>query len=76
MIVVLVNTFGLNGQGMEAVQLLRRVPIDMIDPWIYVCVLNACSHSGLIKEAQEIFNNIPLKDKTERIYTTMVNSIR
>ena len=74
-IVILVHAFGLNGQGAEAVELFRKIPLDTIDLWTYTCVLNACSHSGLINEAEEIFSKIPVKDKTERIYTTMVNSI-
>ena len=71
--VILVNAFGLNGEGREAVRLFRQVPHEMMDPWIYVCVLNACSHSGLRDEAKEIFNSIPIEQRTERIYTIMVN---
>ena len=70
---VLVNAFGLNGKGIEAVQIFRRVPINMTDERMYICVLNACSHSGLSEQAEEIFMNISQKDKTERIYTTMVS---
>ena len=43
--------------------------------WIivsYICVLNACSHSGLIDEACQIFQKIPFDQRTEHIYTTMV----
>ncbi len=58
--------------GIQAVELFRQVPLDMVNAWIYVCVLNACSHSGLIQEAREIFNEIPINQKTNRIYTTMV----
>jgi pentatricopeptide repeat protein len=58
--------------GTQAVELFRQVPLDMVNAWIYVCVLNACSHSGLIQEAREIFNEIPINQKTNRIYTTMV----
>jgi pentatricopeptide repeat protein len=58
--------------GIQAVELFRQVPLDMLNEWIYVCVLNACSHSGLIQEAREIFNEIPINQKTNKIYTTMV----
>jgi pentatricopeptide repeat protein len=58
--------------GIQAVELFRQVRLDMLNEWIYVCVLNACSHSGLIQEAREIFNEIPINQKTNRIYTTMV----
>ena len=59
--------------GKEAIQLFRRVPLDMMDEWIYVCVLNACSHSGFIQDAREIFDKIPIQFRTEKIYTTMVS---
>ncbi len=58
--------------GMQAVELFRQVPFDMLNESIYVCLLNACSHSGLIQESREIFNEIPINQKTNRIYTTMV----
>jgi pentatricopeptide repeat protein len=58
--------------GIQAVELFRQVPLDMLNDWIYACLLNACSHSGLIQEAREIFNEIPINQKTNRIYTTMV----
>lgn len=47
----------------------------MIDNYIYVCVLNACSHSGLIDEGEKIFNRIPQEQKTEKIYTSMVSDL-
>jgi pentatricopeptide repeat protein len=62
--------------GIQAVELFRQVRLDMLNEWIYVCVLNACSHSGLIQEAREIFNEIPINQKTNRIYATMVNHFR
>jgi len=69
----LVNAYGLNGLGREAVQLYYQIPIEIIDDVINLCVLNACSHSSLIDEAQKIFKNIPLDKRTEKIYSTMVN---
>jgi pentatricopeptide repeat protein len=65
----------LNGKGKEAIELFNKIPLEMIDNWIYVCVLNACSHSGLIEEGEKIFNMIPHKQRTEKIYTSMVSDI-
>ena len=68
-----VNAYGLNGLGREAVQLYQQIPIEIIDDIINLCVLNACSHSSLIDEARNIFKNILLDKRTEKIYSTMVN---
>ena len=66
----LVNSYGLNGMGLKAVELYYQIPEKFINESTYVCVLNACSHSGLVHQARSIFANIPMK--TERIFTTMV----
>jgi len=58
--------------GIEAVQLFNQLSNEVLDDWIYVCVLNACSHSGLVHQAKEIFEKIPTKERTNQIYTTMV----
>jgi len=63
----------LSGKGKEAIALFYRIPLEMINDWIYVCVLNACSHSGLIEEGEKIFNMIPQQQKTEKIYTSMID---
>lgn len=60
--------------GLEAIELFHRIPSNMLDNIIYVCVLNACSHSALFDQAWKIFEKIPLNQRTEQIYTTMVNS--
>jgi pentatricopeptide repeat protein len=57
--------------GFEAVELFSKIPLKMLDERTYICVLNACSHSGLVDQAKKIFENIP--NKTEFIFTTMVN---
>ena len=62
----------MNGLGQEALQLFHQVPKEMMDHRIYVCVLNACSHSGLVDQAWKIFSNIPIEERNERIYTSMV----
>ena len=59
--------------GKEAIELFNRIPTEMINNWVYVCVLNACSHSGLIEEAEKIFNMIPQEKRTGQIYTSMVD---
>ena len=46
------------------------MPKELINEATYICVLNACSHSGLVNEARLIFQNIQMK--TIRIYTVMV----
>ena len=58
--------------GIEAIELFNRIPSNMLDDVIYICVLNACSHSGLADQAWKIFETIPSNQRTEQIYTTMV----
>ncbi len=57
--------------GIQAIELFHQMPCELKLEETYVCVLNACSHSGLINQAQSIFSNI--NNKTEKIYTAMVN---
>ena len=66
----LVNAYGLNGMGLEAIDLYRQIPNYLHNEVSYICVLNACSHSGLLDQARSIFNEI--WNKTEKITTTMV----
>ena len=65
-----VNVYGLNGMGLEALDLYRQMPNYLRDDVSHICVLNACSHSGLVDQARSIFNEI--SNKTEKITTTMV----
>ena len=67
---MLVNCYGLNGMGSQAIELFRQMPQELITEATYVCVLNACSHSGLVDEARSIFRNSQIK--SEGIYCTMV----
>ena len=64
------NALGLNGMGVQAIELFRQIPENFRDEITYICVLNACSHLGLVDEAQTIFERIP--NKTECIYGAMV----
>lgn len=57
---------------MECVQFFHQIPMNMLNESIYICVLNGCSHCGLINEAREIFDKIPLEKRTEKIYTARV----
>jgi pentatricopeptide repeat protein len=66
-----VNAYARNGMGSDAVALYRQMPVKMRDEVSHVCVLNACSHSGLVDEAQNIFNEIDIK--SERVISTMVS---
>lgn len=66
----LVHVYGLNGMGSEAVALFHRIPSEMLVDHTYVSVLNACSHSKLVDDAQAIFSQI--KNKQKRICTVMV----
>ncbi|UJR24004.1 hypothetical protein I4U23_026969 [Adineta vaga] len=66
----MINSYGLNGMGRTAVELYHRMPFKMIDEKTYTCILNACSHSGLVDEARTIFSTIQIKNKW--IYTSMV----
>ncbi len=59
--------------GNQAIELFRQMPSELINEVTYVCVLNGCSHSGLVDEARSIFKNI--QTKTEYTYVTMVNHI-
>jgi len=66
----LVNSYGLNGMGMKAIELYNQIFEESINEGTHVCVLNACSHSGLVHQARSIFSSIQMK--TVKIYTTMV----
>ena len=57
--------------GIQAVKLYHQMPTEMMDEATYICVLNACSHSGLVDEARSLFRSTEIK--TENIYCTMVN---
>jgi pentatricopeptide repeat protein len=57
--------------GFEAVELFSQIPLKMLNERTFICVLNACAHSGLVDQAKQIFENIP--NKTEFIFTTMVS---
>lgn len=57
----------------DAITLYRQMPSTIRDEVSHVCVMNACSHGGLIDEARTIFNAI--SNKTEKIVGAMVCSL-
>ncbi|CAF1169539.1 unnamed protein product [Adineta steineri] len=69
----MINAFGLNRMGLEATDLYRKISNSLHDEILYICVLNACSHSGLLDEAYSIFNEI--HHKTAKIITTMIDCL-
>ncbi|CAF4324222.1 unnamed protein product, partial [Rotaria magnacalcarata] len=50
----MINAFALNGMGTQAVELYREMPNNLRDHVSQICVLNACSHAGLLHEARTI----------------------
>ena len=70
----LVNAYGLNEMGSDAVHLFRQVPPEIHDEFLYMCLFNACSRSGLIDQASSIFEQMPTEQKTEKLYLLMVNA--
>lgn len=66
----LFDAYAKNGIGVEAIELYGKMSEHTRDAISHVCVLNACSHSGLADQARAIFNEI--KNKTEKMYTVMV----
>ncbi|CAF1573374.1 unnamed protein product [Adineta steineri] len=59
--------------GLEAIDLYRKMPNKLRNEISYSCILNACSHSGLLDEAYSIFNEI--SHKTQQVITTMVDCL-
>ncbi|CAF3520762.1 unnamed protein product [Rotaria socialis] len=68
-----VNSYGLNGMGLQSIELYYQMPKELINEATYICVLNACSHSGLVNEALSIFKTIEIE--TQRIYTTIIDCL-
>lgn len=68
----LINTYGLNGDGLKALEIYNSILIP--DEQTYSIILNACSHSLLVNQAQEIFNSIPIQRRNVFIYATIEKS--
>ncbi|CAM4958738.1 unnamed protein product [Rotaria socialis] len=69
----MINSYGLNGMGTQAVELYHQMPLESKNEVTHICVLNACSHSGLVDEARSIFQNTQIK--TLKIFTSMVDCL-
>ncbi|CAF2131571.1 unnamed protein product [Rotaria magnacalcarata] len=69
----MINAFGLNGLGTQAVELYSGMPNNLRNHISHICVLNACSHAGLLHEARTIFNEISLK--TQSINNTIADCL-
>ncbi|CAM4900425.1 unnamed protein product [Rotaria socialis] len=69
----MINSYGLNGMGLQSIELYYQMPKELINEATYICVLNACSHSGLVNDALSIFKTIEIE--TQRIYTTIIDCL-
>jgi len=56
----MISGYGLHGQGQEALNIFYEMLNSGITPTpvTFLCVLYACSHAGLVKEGDEIFNSM------------------
>lgn len=69
------NFEGLNGNGVKALEIYNLLLHNsklIPDERTYSNILNACSHSILAHEAEQIFNFIPTKCRNVFVYATMV----
>ncbi|KAA8545385.1 hypothetical protein F0562_020169 [Nyssa sinensis] len=69
----LITGFAAYGHGVEAVKLLWKMKEEGIerDRITYIGVLTACSHAGLLEEAQKVFRSI--KDSDTDYYACIVD---
>ncbi|EEF40650.1 pentatricopeptide repeat-containing protein, putative [Ricinus communis] len=56
----LITAYGLHGHGKEALCLFHEMQLQGVEPdaMTFLAVLSACNHSGLVKEGQQIFDNV------------------
>jgi pentatricopeptide repeat protein len=59
----MISAYGEHGRGKEALELFAQMQQEGLLPneTTVTCVLNACSHSGLVQEALDIFYNLENK---------------
>ncbi|CAF1246072.1 unnamed protein product [Rotaria sp. Silwood1] len=69
----LINAYGLNGNGVKALEIYNSLLTP--DEQTYAIILNACSHSLLVNEAEQIFDSIPMKCRNVFIYATMIDAL-
>ncbi|KAG8364020.1 hypothetical protein BUALT_Bualt19G0082800 [Buddleja alternifolia] len=60
----LITGFATHGNGVEALELMRRMKDENIKPdrITYIGVLTACSHAGMLEEGKEVFESIVVPD--------------
>jgi len=56
----LINAYGINGQGKSALGIFKEMQTAKVMPSniTYVCLLNACSHAGLVEDGIAIFTQL------------------
>ncbi|CAF1329288.1 unnamed protein product, partial [Adineta ricciae] len=69
----MIHVYGINGMGVKALQLFHQIPRSLLADYTYVCVLNACSHAGLVDQARSIFTSI--ESKTEKHYAATMDCL-
>ncbi|CAF1687940.1 unnamed protein product, partial [Adineta ricciae] len=69
----MIHAYGINGMGVKALQLFHQIPRSLLADYTYVCVLNACSHAGLVDQARLIFTSI--ESKKEKHYAAMMDCL-
>lgn len=57
---LLINAYGINGQGKEALEVYHQMKQQSIPPnkMTFLSVLNACSYSGLVEEGIEVYDSM------------------
>ena len=60
----LIGGYAQQGQGHEAIRCLQMMQSEGLSPdkITFLCVLNACSHSGLFQEAQMLFGSMSVNN--------------
>ncbi|CAF1373777.1 unnamed protein product [Rotaria magnacalcarata] len=74
----LINAYGLNGYGLKALNIYNSLLMNSTlipDEKTFSIILNACSHSLLVNEAEQIFDSIPTKSRNVFIYATMIDGL-
>ncbi|CAF0805028.1 unnamed protein product [Rotaria sordida] len=63
---------GLSGDDLKALEIYNSILTP--NEQTYSIILNACSHSLLVNEAEQIFDLIPIKCRNVFIYATMIHA--
>ncbi|CDY69273.1 BnaAnng29890D [Brassica napus] len=74
----MISGYGLHGHGHEALNIFSEMLSSSVapSPVTFLCVLYACSHAGLVKEGNEIFNSMIHRygfEPTVKHYACMVD---